>query len=173
MSEKDVSTKKNTDLSASPKHNAKIKAVSKRDVSGMHASRNVKIDTIRKKEKTPFPTAIVFTAMMITVLVLYTMINHAEISSVEKQISNMRSEITALQKEEAKLRNQLNMRYEKADIDRIAIEELEMVPSSELDREYVDLTNDDKTEIVYYEDEENGVGMLSSFGELLKSLFKE
>ena len=65
------------------------------------------------------------------------------------------------------------MRYEKADIDRIAIEELEMVPSSELDREYVDLTNDDKTEIVYYEDEENGVGMLSSFGELLKSLFKE
>lgn len=172
MGEKDVSkTKTNTPVKTTS--GAKIKAVSKRDVRGMHAARNIKIDTIRNKEKTPFPTAIVFTAMMITVLVLYTMINHAEISSVEKEIANMRSEITALQKEETKLRNQLNMRYEKADIERIAIEELDMVPSSELEREYVDLTNDDKTEIVKYEDEETGFGMLSSFGELLKSLFKE
>lgn len=171
MNQKDVS-KKNVNTSVTT-NRVKVKAVSNRDVRGMRAARNINIDTIRKKEKTPFPTAIVFTAMMITVLVLYTMINHAEISSVEKEIAGMRSEITALQKEEAKLRNQLTMRYEKADIERIAIEELDMVPSSELEREYVDLTNDDKTEIVKYEDEETGIGMLSSFGELLKSLFKE
>ncbi len=173
MSEKDVQVKRKNQTSVSASNGTKIKSVSRRDVRGMHASRTVKIDTIRQKEKTPFPTAVVFTALMITVLVLYTMINHAEISSMEKEIANMRTEIAVLQKEETKLRNQLNMRYEKADIDRIAVEELDMVPSSELDREYVDLTNDDKTEIIQYQDEETGVGILSSFGELLKSLFKE
>lgn len=164
---------KPTRTSTPQKSGAKIKVAPTRDVSGMHAVRKIRIDTVRKKEKTPFPTAIVFTAAMVTILVLFTMYHHAEISSVEKEIASMRSEIVSLQKEEAKLRNQLNMRYEKADIDRIAQEELEMVPSNELDREYIDLNNNDKTEIVKYEDEEMGFGMLSSFGELLKSIFKE
>ncbi len=128
------------------------------------------IATVRKKEKTPFPVSFVLTVAVMTVLVLYTIINYAEINTFKNEISQLKTEMSELRKTETRLQNQLNFRYSEADIENVAANELGMVKSSELERKYVDLTNDDKTEIVRRE--EKGFGLLlSSIGEAIRDLF--
>lgn len=138
---------------------------------GRRATRSVRIATVRKKGKAPFPTGIVFTSIMVTALILYTIINYAQINTMGNEIAELRSSVTELQKCETTLQNKLNLRYSEANIEQIASEKLGMVKSSELERKYVDLTNEDKTEIAENNDNKGFGFLLSSFAEAIKDLF--
>ncbi|HPE95838.1 MAG TPA: hypothetical protein PLT66_07230 [Bacillota bacterium] len=138
---------------------------------GKRPTRSVRIATVKKKEKAPFPTAIVFTSIMVTTLILYTIINYAQINTMGNEIAELRTSVSELQKSETTLQSKLNLRYNEANIEQIATERLGMVKSSELERKYVDLTNEDKTEIAEYDDGKGFGFLLSSFGEAIKDLF--
>lgn len=142
--------------------------------SSLRAVRNPKIITVRKKERTPFPIATVFTSVIITVLFLFMMMNYAEIDKSNKQIDDLDSKITGLKNEEANLTIKLDKKDNLIYIEKYATEELGMVKKETLEYKTVNLLPKDKSEIMKYDDgEEGGFGfLLAGVGEVIKDFIK-
>ncbi len=142
--------------------------------SSLRAVRNPKIVTIRKKEKSPFPTSVVFTSIIVTVLFLFMMMNYAEIDKYNSEIGRLEARITKLKNEEHDLGIRLDKKDNLVYIEEYATNELGMVKAETLPREYVSLLPPDRSEIIKYEDgEEGGFGfLLAGIGEVLSDFMK-
>lgn len=139
--------------------------------NGRMPSRKPNIVTVKKKAKTPFPVGIVFTCVVLTSLLLMVMVYFAEIDNLSNQMTKLNKQITALENSERKLSEKLEARD---DIDMIKkrAAEMGMVKSDLLEHKYINLTNDDKTEIIELEGGKSGFGfMLSGIRELFEGFF--
>ena len=151
------------------------KPVVNRDIrkcpNGRTPSRKPNIVTVKKKAKTPFPIGTVFTCVVLTSLLLFVMVYFAEIDKLSNQMTKLSKEIAVLENSERKLSEKLDARDDIDMIKKRAIE-MGMVSSDLLDHQYINLTNDDKTEIVQLETGKSGFGfMLSGIRELFEGFF--
>ena len=101
------------------------------------------------------------------------MVYFAEIDKLSNEMTKLNKEITVLENTERKLGERLDSRDDVDEIKKRA-KEMGMISSELLEHKYVNLTNDDKTEIVKYENEKSGgFGfMLSGIRELFDEFFK-
>ena len=130
-----------------------------------HAVREPKFITVKKKEKQPFPFVTIAFLTAITALFLFMMMNYAEIDKYNSSVTDLRNEVAELQEEQKKLEIRLENKDDRAAFEQYAIENLGMVKSNSLNRYYIALNPSDKTEIIEYEEEEQG-----GFGYLLSGL---
>ena len=151
-----------------------VVGMKQRKPSSLHAVRSPKIITIRKKEKTPFPIAVLFTSVIITVLFLFMMMNYAEIDKYNSEIARLDAKVTRLKNEEHNLSVRLDKKDNLVDIEEYATKNLGMVKSETLPRRPVNLQPIDKGEIIKYDDgREGGFGfLLAGIGEVISEFLK-
>lgn len=111
--------------------------------------RSPKIVTVRKKKKAPFPIAVVFSAVLLTLLFLFMMMNYAEIDRYNSEIAEMKATVTDLKAEADKLQGKLDKKDGAITGMQSYIEdELGMVKSDSLPKEYVSLLPEDVTTVI-------------------------
>lgn len=147
------------------------KMVSKKRSSNLRAVRAPKVVTIKKQDKAPFPWSIVVTALLFTGLFLFMMMNYAEVDKYRSEIARLDSQIASMEKERDELEHTLGNKYDLAEIERYASENLGMtnrIPESNI--HVITFEQGDKTEMhTYDEGEEGGLGfLLTGFGEIIK-----
>ncbi|HAN20342.1 MAG: hypothetical protein A2Y15_03950 [Clostridiales bacterium GWF2_36_10] len=142
--------------------------------SSLRAVRSPQIITVRKKERSPFPTAVIFTSVIITALFLFMMMNYAEIDKYNSENAQLSAKITQLENEEANLRVKLDKKDNLVEIEKRATQELGMVKEDTLEHRNINLTREDKIEIVRYNDgEEGGFGfLLTGIGEVIRDFIE-
>ena len=140
---------------------------------GRTLTRRPRIVTVKQKAKTPFPVGIVFSCVVLTALILMVMVYFAEIDKLSNEMTKLNKEIATLELSERKLSEKLDSRDDVDEIKKRA-KEMGMISSELLEHKYINLTNDDKTEIVKYKNEKGGgFGfMLSGIRELFDEFFK-
>lgn len=162
-----VSAKKNGKKVVASKNSAKRKAVS------MHAVRSVEVVNVKKSDKTPFPWSILFTALILTSLFLFMMMNYAEVDKYRSEITELDSKISTLTKTQTELEVKLSNKYDLDDIRDYAENELDMVKKETLRSQYISIDQNDRTEMTEYDDgEEGGFGfLLTGLGEVFSDFF--
>ena len=168
-----ISVKQNKSVVNNKKGTA-LSAKGKRNTGSMHAVRAVKVVNVRKKDKTPFPWSIVFTALILTSLFLFMMMNYAEVDKYNSEINELDNKIGTLEKTQKDLDDKLSKKYNLEDIQKYATDELGMVKKETLRSQYISIGQDDKTEMKVYDDgEEGGIGfLLTGLGEVIKDFIK-
>jgi hypothetical protein len=143
--------------------------------SSLRAVRNPNIITIRKKERSPFPIAVVFTSIIITALLLFMMMNYAEIDKYNSSMNELNSKLTELKDEQEKLSVKLDKKDNLVDIEKYATEKLGMVKAETLEPHYVHTLQPDKSEIIKYDDgQEGGFGfLLAGVGEVINDFIQK
>lgn len=149
----------------------KNKSVSKKHSANLHAVRAPRIVNVKKQDKAPFPWSIVVTALLFTGLFLFMMMNYAEVDKYRSEIAKLDSQIASMEKERDELELTLGNKYDLAEIERYASENLGMtniVPESNI--HVITIEQGDKTEMHTYDDgEEGGLGfLLTGLGEVIK-----
>lgn len=125
-------------------------------------------------EKKPFPWTTVITAVCITVMFLFTMMNYIALDTLSDEVEDQNTVINNLCDEREKLEDKLAKKDNLDEIARYAENELGMVKKeSANDTYYIEIKTDDNVQINRYEDEnENGLGvLLNGAGNIIKSFF--
>lgn len=139
------------------------------------AVREPRFITLRKErqERKPFPIGVVLVLLMITVLLLFLMMNYAEIDSYNSEIGSLQRQVSNLRAEQKKLEVRLDNKNDRVAFEQYATEQLGMVKADSLNKYIVSIGSEDKTEIMEYDDgETNGFGyLLSGLAEVLKGFF--
>lgn len=157
------------------KKNGSVVGLNNHNKSSLRAVRNPNIITVRKKERTPFPIAIVFSSLILTALLLFLMMNYAEINKYNSDNTELATTITELQDDLQDLNVKLDKKINLVDIEKDAIEKLGMVKIETLEHHRVTLPSVDRSEIIKYEDgEEGGLGfLLTGVGEVIRDFMEE
>lgn len=152
------------------KKNGSVVGLNRHSKSSMRAVRNPNIITVRKKEKTPFPIAIVFSSIILTALLLFLMMNYAEINKVNSANTELATTVNELQDDLNDLTVKLDKKDDLVYIEEYAVEKLGMVKIETLEHHRVTLPSVDKSEIIKYDDgEEGGFGfLLTGFGDVIR-----
>ena len=142
--------------------------------SQLRAVRNPNIITVRKKEKTPFPIAIVFSSIILTALLLFLMMNYAEINKYNSENAELTTKITDMKGELNKLSVKLDKKIDLTEIERKATQDFGMVKIESLEHHRVTLPSVDRSEIIRHDDgSEGGFGfLLNGVGEGLKDFLE-
>ena len=137
--------------------------------------RSPKIVTVRKKKKAPFPIAVVFSAVLLTLMFLFMMMNYAEIDRYNSEIAEMKATVTDLKAEADKLQGNLDKKDGEITGMQTYIEnELGMVKSDALPKEYVSLLPEDVTTVIDRRDDEGGFGvLLSGLSEVIRNFLSD
>lgn len=138
--------------------------------------RSPKIVTVRKKKKAPFPIAVVFSAVLLTLLFLFMMMNYAEIDRYNSEIAEMKATVTDLKAEADKLQGKLDKKDGAITGMQSYIEdELGMVKSDSLPKEYVSLLPEDVTTVIDRRGDEGGFGvlLLSGLSEVIRNFLND
>lgn len=138
--------------------------------------RSPKIVTVRKKKKAPFPIAVVFSAVLLTLLFLFMMMNYAEIDRYNSEIAEMKATVTDLKAEADKLQGKLDKKDGAITGMQSYIRrtELGMVKSDSLPKEYVSLLPDDVTTVIDRRGDEGGFGvLLSGLSEVIRNFLND
>lgn len=141
------------------------------------ASEITSLKIVTKKndgEKKPFPWTTVITAVCLTVMFLFMMMNYIELDTLSDQVEDQNTVINNLCDEREKLEDKLAKEDNLDEIARYAENELGMVKKeSANDAYYIEIKTDDNVQINRYEDEnENGLGvLLTGAGNIIKSFF--
>ncbi len=150
-------------------------AVAVKRASNMHAVRTARVVNIKKEDKAPFPWSVVVVAVIMTALFLFMMMNYAEVDKYRSEINELDSKITTMKNTQANLQVELSNKYNRAEIEAYAREELGMVESEKLTNvHYITTEQEDKTEMhTYDEGEEGGFGfLLTGLGEVIRDFIK-
>ncbi len=142
--------------------------------SGNHRHlKPIRVINYAKKDKTPFPIAFVLGIITLTVLLLFLMMNYAEVDRYNGSIADLKSQLTDLQKEADKLEQRLDRKDDLVYVEEYASEKLGMVKSTDLQRISVTLIGQDDADIYKYDDgKEGGLGvLLSGFGRVIRNFF--
>ncbi len=149
----------------------KAKKPASKQVSNRHAVRAPKVINVKKKDKAPFPWSVVASAVILTALFLFMMMNYAEVDKYRSEITGLNNKIATLEKTQDDLEVTLSNKYDLADIERYATESLGMtknIPESNV--HIITTEQKDKTEMHKYDDgEEGGFGfLLTGLGEVIR-----
>ena len=141
--------------------------------SGMHAVREVKIVSIKKEDKKPFPWSVIFVALILTAMFLFMMMNYAEVDKYRSEIAELDNKLAAMEKTQDNLEVTLSNKYNLADIKDYAENELGMVTKDKLRSHRITLEQDDRVEMNEYDDGEEGGGgfLLAGLGEVIRDFF--
>lgn len=153
---------------------ARVTRKSDRRMANMHAVRSVRIENIKKKDKAPFPWAIVLTAVIFTAMFLFMMMNYAEVDKYNSELTELNSQLNTMKKTQSELEVQLSNKYNLDEIKDYAESELGMVKKETLRKTYIVIEQDDKAEMTTYDDgEEGGFGyLLAGLGEVITDFFE-
>ncbi len=146
------------------------KSVAKRNAN-LRAVRAPRIVNVKKKDKAPFPWSIVFAALLLTSMFLFMMMNYAEVDKYRSEITTLNNKLATMEKTQDDLEVTLSNKYDLAEIEKYASNELGMtkkIPESNV--HIITTEQEDKTEMHSYEDgEEGGFGfLLTGFGEVIR-----
>ncbi len=150
--------------------------VTKKRASKLRATRSVEVVDVHNNEKSPFPWSIVLSVVLFTCLMLFMMMNYAEVNKYKNEIASLDSKIASLEKQYDDLHVTYSNKYDFKEIIEYATEELDMVHSNQIsERHVITVEQKDKTEMYNYEDEKDGgIGfLLTGFGEIFKDYFGE
>ncbi len=155
------------------RQNSRTKAVSVRKKSNMVAVREMPIRTERKKERDPLPIGTIFTALILTALFSFMIINYAEIDRYNSELGDMDKKIEKLMHEQEILDQKLKQKDDLTYIYNYAETELGMVPRQAIPYKHVKTESiDAKSEVIQYDDSEGGLGvMLSGVAEAFREFF--
>ena len=164
-----VSAKKNTKTRA----NVKSHALESDNVKVVAAVKELpKVRTIKAKRTVPFPTSVVFVSVICTVLFMFMMLTMAQINEFTQDISALQGKLSELQKQEEDLRLDVEFKNDLRIIESAAVNELGMVKSDEVQKQYVIIGNEDKIEVIEPETTEDSLinTVMSSIGENFRQL---
>lgn len=143
--------------------------------SGRRVARQANFITVKSKDKkkSPFPITTIAFMVGITVLILFIMMNYAEIDKYNSAITDLRNEVATLQAQQEKLNLRLENKDDRTAFEKYASEELGMVKSDSLSKYIITLNPEDKTEIMEYDDgTDTGFGyLLSGLAEVFRDFF--
>ena len=122
-----------------------------------------------RTDRKPFPLGMLMILVLITALLLFMMMNFAELDKYHGEIRDLNNELAELKTEQRKLENRLDGRDDLNAYKTFAEEQLGMV-ADEGEKRYVKLNPEDRTEIMQYDDgEDGGTGyLLSGLAEVLR-----
>ena len=133
-----------------------------------------KVRTILAKEKTPFPTSIVFVSVICTVLFMFMMLTMAQINEFTRDISTLDGKLSELKKQEEELRLSVELKNDLRVIEDSAVNELGMVKADEVNKHHIVIGNEDKIEVVEPETAEDSMmsTVMSSIGENFRKILE-
>ena len=133
-----------------------------------------KVRTIKAKRTVPFPTSVVFVSVICTVLFMFMMLTMAQINEFTRDISTLQGELSELQKQEEELRLDVELKNDLRIIESAAVNELGMVKSDEVKKQYIVIGNEDKIEVIEPETTEDSLmnTVMSSIGENFRELME-
>lgn len=136
--------------------------------------KNVRVVTTKKKNKRPFPFAVTFTAIALTCMLFFLMMNYATLDRATTEIASMNSQLANLKRSEQTLSKQLNERDDLKLAEDYAQNTLNMVKADELPSDTVRTVKPDKSSVVEYgqEDENKLLFLLSGIGRVFTDFFK-
>ncbi|MBO5869426.1 MAG: hypothetical protein J6Q89_01630 [Clostridia bacterium] len=149
----------------------KGKKASQKRNTNLRAVRAPRIVTVKKQDKAPFPWSIVFVAVLLTSMFLFMMMNYAEVDKYRSEITELNNKLATMEKTQDDLEVTLGNKYDLAEIEKYASEELGMtknIPESNI--HIITTEQADKTEMHTYDDgEEGGFGfLLTGLGEVIR-----
>ena len=149
-----------------------IKRRNKR-ASSLTPVRSPGVVTVRKDrdKRTPLPIAGMFSAVILTLMFLFMIMNYAEVDRYNSEIAELNANCAQLQQEAYELQSKLDKREDRSKIESYAVDKLGMVKEDSLTKQYVDLSPEDITTVLNRNrPQETGVGvLLSGFGEVLRN----
>ena len=104
---------------------------------------NAPIIIRNKGKKKPFPVSFVFYAAVLSLVFVFLVYNYSLINSMSYENERIEAEISALEDENAMLSLELDKRNDLAYIEDYAINELGMVKSTDVVKQYVSLSSGD------------------------------
>ncbi len=133
-----------------------------------------KVRTIKAKKSMPFPTSVVFVSVICTVLFMFMMLTMAQINEFTRDISTLKSELSELVKQEEELKLDVELKNDLRVIEDAAVNQLGMVKSDNVKKQYLIIGNEDKIEVVEPETTDEGLinTVMSSIGENFKELLE-
>lgn len=158
-----------------------VKAVSKKETSAQNKelavakkdnalSTRVTVVNSKRKPKTPISIGALFAVVTITLLLVFVVMNYAEIDNYNSDIAELRDELTELQKSAVKLEQRLDKKNDLVDFEEYAVNELYMVKSGGLTRINITALPEDRGTTYKYDSDKSGIGLLlSGFGEVFKN----
>lgn len=120
----------------------------KRKTATAIARPEMRIHTIRSEKRIPMPLGILFTSFACTVMFMYIIFNMVQISEQNREINVMKAELSLLTEKKKDRERDLEMKNDLRYIEQYAVDELGMVKSDQLARQYVNIENEDKIEIM-------------------------
>lgn len=122
---------------------------------------------IRNKVKAkPFPVSFVFYALILTVTFMFIAYNYSVVNDISYETTKLEAEIRTQKQENERLTVALEKRNDLSYIEDVAVNKLGMVKSTDVVKQYVSLSGNDKVEV-----SENNSGRMS-LGTTLNGLVK-
>lgn len=147
--------------------------------SHRRAVRRVSFKTLRKRpeDRKPFPLGMICILGLITVLLLFMMMNYAEIDRYNGEIRDLNNHLAELKTEQTKLNNRLDARDNFDAYRAFAEENLGMLKDTNEPDQIITPDFEDRTEIAEQTgtaEEEGGVGyLLSGIAEVLRGFLPQ
>ena len=160
-----------------------VKAVSKKNTNTQNKaltvvksdnalSTRVTVVESKRKPKTPISIGALFAVVTITLLLVFVVMNFAEIDNYNSDIAELRDELTELQKSADKLEMRLDKKNDLVTFEDYAVNELGMVKSGGLTRINITALPEDRGTTYKYDSDETGIGvLLSGFSEVFRNFF--
>ena len=171
------STKNNVSAKRNVKSRAEVKshALESDNIKVVAAVKELpKVRTIKAKKTVPFPTSVVFVSVICTVLFMFMMLTMAQINEFTQDISALQNELSELVKQEEELKLNVELKNDLRVIEDTAVNELGMVKSDEVKKQYVIIGTEDKIEVVEPETTDDSLlnTVMSSIGENFRELLE-
>ncbi len=149
-----------------------------RKIAHRRAARRVPFETRRKRpeDRKPFPLGMICILGLITVLLLFMMMNYAEIDQYNGEIRDLNNRLAELKAEQTRLNNRLEGRDDFDAYRAFAEEELGMIQDTDEPDQIITPDFEDQTEIAERREsaEEGGVGyLLSGLAEVLRGFLPQ
>ncbi len=126
-----------------------------------HFKKQPNIHSVNGKGKKTFPFVTLCYAVIFTLLLMMLVSNYVALNEYTKDISDLEAKVDALEDREKELAGELDKKYDLVEIEKQAKEEYGMVDSSEVEKKYIEVGDDEKIEV--YEVEEDGtVGTITN-----------
>ena len=171
------STKNNASAKRNVKSRAEVKshALESDNIKVVAAVKELpKVRTIKAKKTVPFPTSVVFVSVICTVLFMFMMLTMAQINEFTQDISALQNELSDLAKREEELKLDVELKNDLRVIENAAVNELGMVKSDEVKKQYLIIGKEDKIEVVEPESKDDSLinTVMSSIGENFRELLE-
>ena len=106
-----------------------------------------RIRTVRAREKKAFPTGIIFSCLVCSLLFMYLIYNSVQISEANREIRILKSTRTELEVQKKELELALEKKNDLLMIEKEA-KALGMVKRDQLSKQYITITGDDRIEVI-------------------------